>query len=70
MTIEVLAALVEMMLAEIADALSRDEDVKLASFGSFLVRAKRERIGHARLRVVNTAPPRALQRLPIQHNAT
>jgi integration host factor subunit alpha len=44
-TMELSAGLVEMMLAEIADALSRDDDVKLASFGSFLVRSKRERIG-------------------------
>ncbi|MGH6852368.1 MAG: integration host factor subunit alpha, partial [Methylocella sp.] len=35
----------EMTLEEIADALVRGETVKLRSFGLFLVRAKRERIG-------------------------
>ena len=37
--------LVEMTIREIADTLVRGEDVKLASFGAFLVRSKRERIG-------------------------
>jgi integration host factor subunit alpha len=37
--------LVDMMFAEIADALSRGENVKLSSFGTFLVRSKGERIG-------------------------
>jgi integration host factor subunit alpha len=37
--------LVDMMLAEIAEALSRGERVKIASFGSFIVRSKRERVG-------------------------
>ena len=37
--------LVDMMLTEMVDALARGEDVKLASFGAFVVRAKRERIG-------------------------
>jgi integration host factor subunit alpha len=37
--------LVEMMLSEIDRTLSRGEDVKLASFGAFVVRAKGERIG-------------------------
>ena len=35
----------EMTLDEITDALVRGETVKLRSFGLFLVRAKRERIG-------------------------
>ena len=39
------AELVEMVLAEMADALSRGEVVKLSSFGSFVVRSKGERIG-------------------------
>ena len=39
------AELVEMVLSEMADALSRGEVVKLSSFGSFLVRSKGERIG-------------------------
>jgi integration host factor subunit alpha len=39
------ADLVELILAEIADAIERGENVKLSSFGSFLVRSKAERIG-------------------------
>ncbi len=39
------AALVEMVLGEIADCLARGENVKLSSFGSFVVRSKGERIG-------------------------
>jgi integration host factor subunit alpha len=39
------AELVEMVLSEMADALSRGEVVKLSSFGSFVVRSKGERIG-------------------------
>lgn len=35
----------EMALEEISDALVRGEPVKLRSFGLFVVRAKRERIG-------------------------
>ncbi|HXW70152.1 MAG TPA: integration host factor subunit alpha [Methylocella sp.] len=35
----------EMALEEIADALVRGEPVKLRSFGLFVVRAKRQRIG-------------------------
>jgi integration host factor subunit alpha len=34
-----------MVLQEIADCLSRGEAVKLSSFGSFLVRAKGQRMG-------------------------
>src|SRR5271170_4761371 len=39
------AALVETILAEISDALSRGEMVKISSFGSFGVRKKGKRIG-------------------------
>ena len=39
------AELVELVLEEIAQSLSRDEVVKISSFGSFLVRQKGERIG-------------------------
>jgi integration host factor subunit alpha len=39
------AILVEMVLGEIADTLAMGETVKLSSFGSFVVRAKGERIG-------------------------
>lgn len=39
------AAMVEMVLQEICDAVSRGENVKLSSFGSFVVRSKGERTG-------------------------
>jgi integration host factor subunit alpha len=39
------SALVELMLAEISAAVERGENVKLSSFGSFVVRSKGERIG-------------------------
>lgn len=39
------AELVEMVLEEMMETLSRGETVKLSSFGSFTVRAKAERIG-------------------------
>jgi len=39
------AELVESVLREIGDALSRGESVKISSFGSFFVRQKGERIG-------------------------
>lgn len=39
------AELVESVLREIGDALSRGESVKISSFGSFFVRHKGERIG-------------------------
>jgi integration host factor subunit alpha len=39
------AALVQMVLNELADTLAAGETVKLSSFGSFVVRAKSERIG-------------------------
>ena len=37
--------LVESVLGEMSDTLARGETVKLASFGSFLVRAKSQRMG-------------------------
>jgi integration host factor subunit alpha len=37
--------LVEQVLQEIADAIIRGENVKLSSFGSFVVRSKGQRIG-------------------------
>lgn len=39
------ADLVEAVLAEMIDALARDEMVKISSFGSFSVRSKGQRIG-------------------------
>lgn len=39
------AALVEIVLAEISDALARGEMVKISSFGSFAVRKKGKRVG-------------------------
>ena len=39
------ADLVESVLREVGDALSRGESVKISSFGSFFVRQKGERIG-------------------------
>ena len=39
------AELVEAVLDEMADALSRGESVKISSFGSFAVRQKGQRIG-------------------------
>lgn len=39
------ADLVESILREVGDALSRGESVKISSFGSFFVRQKGERIG-------------------------
>ena len=39
------AALVEMVLDDICSAIASGENVKLSSFGSFLVRSKGERIG-------------------------
>jgi integration host factor subunit alpha len=39
------AQLVEMVIEEISDAVLRGENVKLSSFGTFLQRSKRERIG-------------------------
>jgi integration host factor subunit alpha len=39
------ADLVETVLGEISDALSRGEMVKISSFGSFAVRQKGERVG-------------------------
>jgi integration host factor subunit alpha len=39
------AQLVEMVIDEISEAILRGENVKLSSFGTFLQRAKRERVG-------------------------
>jgi len=39
------AALVELVLHEISDCLARGENVKLSSFGSFIVRNKGRRVG-------------------------
>ena len=39
------AELVEQVLSEMSDAITRGETVKLSSFGSFVVRSKGERIG-------------------------
>jgi integration host factor subunit alpha len=39
------ARLVEQVLGEIRDTLAAGEDVKLSSFGSFLLRSKSERVG-------------------------
>lgn len=39
------ADLLEMVLAEISQALAKGESVKVSSFGSFSVRHKRQRIG-------------------------
>lgn len=39
------AEFVELFLNEVSDALTRGENVKLSSFGTFVVRSKGERIG-------------------------
>jgi integration host factor subunit alpha len=39
------AAFVELVLKEITDCLERGETVKLSSYGSFIMRQKRQRIG-------------------------
>ena len=39
------ASLVELMLEEISDCIERGETVKLSSFGSFVVREKKQRVG-------------------------
>ncbi|HMQ57447.1 MAG TPA: integration host factor subunit alpha [Rhizobiaceae bacterium] len=39
------AALVEMVIDEICDAIARGESVKLSSFATFQLRSKNERIG-------------------------
>ena len=39
------AALVQMVLNELAEALAEGDTVKLSSFGSFIVRSKSERVG-------------------------
>ncbi len=51
--------LVEMVLAEISNTVARGENVKLSSFGSFVVRSKNERIGrNPKTRVEVPIPPR------------
>jgi integration host factor subunit alpha len=39
------AQLVELVLHEMSEAIARGENVKLSSFGSFIVRSKGQRIG-------------------------
>jgi integration host factor subunit alpha len=39
------ADLVKLVLDEVSDALAKGENVKLSSFGTFMVRAKRGRVG-------------------------
>ena len=39
------SAMVELVLEEIASSLGKGETVKLASFGSFIVRTKKQRLG-------------------------
>ena len=39
------ASLVELVLEEISDCIERGKTVKLSSFGSFVVREKRQRVG-------------------------
>ena len=39
------AELVESVLREISDTIARGENIKLSSFGSFIVRSKGERVG-------------------------
>ena len=54
-----LAQLVETVIEEIGDAILRGENVKLSSFGTFLQRSKRERIGrNPKTGVAATITPR------------
>ena len=39
------ATLVEVVLAQITAAAARGENIKISSFGTFIIRAKRERLG-------------------------
>ena len=39
------AAMVELVLKEITDTLEKGETVKLSSFGKFIIRLKKERVG-------------------------
>jgi integration host factor subunit alpha len=39
------ASLVELVLKEISDCIKRGETVKLSSFGSFVIRKKKQRMG-------------------------
>lgn len=51
--------LVEMVLEEVSDAIASGENVKLSSFGSFVVRSKNERIGrNPKTKVEVPIPPR------------
>ena len=50
------ATLVELVLKEITNCLERGETVKLSSFGSFVVRSKRQRMG---------SNPRTGEKVPI-----
>src|SRR5438445_13849195 len=52
-------AMVELVLKEITDSLEKGETVKLSSFGSFIVRKKKQRIGrNPKTGTVATIPPR------------
>jgi integration host factor subunit alpha len=52
-------AMVELVLKEITDALERGETVKLSSFGAFVVRKKKVRIGrNPKTGTEATIPPR------------
>ena len=51
------AGLVDATLSEISDAIVRGENVKLSSFGTFLVRHKRQRIGRNPKTKVEAAIP-------------
>lgn len=51
--------LVEMVLEEISDTIAGGENVKLSSFGSFVVRSKNERVGrNPKTKVEVPIPPR------------
>ena len=53
------AQLVEEVIEEISSAVVRGENVKLSSFGSFVVRSKNERIGrNPKTKVEVPIPPR------------
>ena len=52
-------AMVELVLKEITDSLEKGETVKLSSFGSFIVRKKKQRIGrNPKTGTVATISPR------------
>ena len=55
------ADLVEMVIDEISDTIVSGENVKLSSFGSFIVRKKNERIGrNPKTKVEVPIPPRTV----------